>query len=70
MERQGVAYGIIPPVESDSKSFSEIFIARECYCGEVCYLCEGAILAEDRLRYYGGPFIIHDICISRILEHL
>lgn len=38
------------------------------HSGGLCYLCEKVIKAEEDVRYYGGPYVMHARCIDRIIE--
>ncbi len=44
------------------------FTAGIHYAGESCFLCRQLIRAEEKVRYYGGPFLMHTVCVQKILD--
>lgn len=44
------------------------FTASLAYVGEKCYICDKWIKLGEDLRYYGGPYIMHDACIKQLIE--
>ena len=51
-----------------TKFMPDFFLARSHYVGEKCWLCENVIQKEERIKYYGGPFVFHYDCLLTILE--
>lgn len=44
------------------------FQATKSYVGESCYLCEKKIKLGQKVKYYGGPFVIHVDCIQHMID--
>lgn len=44
------------------------FLAGTNYSGLPCFLCDNLIEAEDMVRYYGGPFVMHASCIDKLID--
>lgn len=38
------------------------------HVGEICFLCEKPIELGDEVRYYGGPYIVHAVCLYKLIE--
>jgi len=47
----------------------ETFDAGQKHVGEICFLCEEKIKAEELVRYYGGPYIMHAKCVDKLINH-
>lgn len=43
-------------------------VAKNSHMGEPCYLCDKRIKKGDDVQYYGGPFVMHSACITRIID--
>lgn len=53
-----------PAVQNWMRQAFMKFQAHGAYVGERCCLCPDLILPQEKIRYYGGPFIAHDRCIE------
>lgn len=42
----------------------EVFLATRANLNDQCRLCRQLIQLNDRIRYYGGPFIVHEDCLQ------
>jgi hypothetical protein len=44
------------------------FLAKKPWVGTECYVCSQKIQEKDSVRFYGGPFLIHETCIEKIVR--
>lgn len=45
-----------------------VFLATQANINDVCRICRQVVKLNERIRYYGGPFIVHEDCLQAELD--
>lgn len=44
------------------------FVAGTAHTGVPCYFCPDPIEVGQKVRYYGGPYIMHSACVQKAID--
>lgn len=43
---------------------AKVFVASAAYEGDLCHICQRPIHRGDRIQFYMGPFVMHEVCVK------